>query len=161
MEHISLTPNIHQLAPKPTGSPRASTRNTGERRPLKPLMVVSESVNSIMMRLFNTMNYENLTDYQAIVKHLDAFGRANVGWDSYSKNVDVELLNLLKSMLTECARQGFIAPHVDGGSIKWRQIMTHGRSLTDYCTLCRRPCTINFFTRDDEGRYLPTRRCYE
>lgn len=95
----------------------------------------------IASEIFKSQNYENLTDYQTIVKHLISYqkGGDNRRWDEYAATIPQPLRDTLKKMLVECRRNGFVAPFVFDGEIQWRRIVTHG-AQGDLCTLCDRQC---------------------
>jgi len=88
------------------------------------------------------MDYERLTDYEGIIRHLEAYqkGGEHRRWDDYAEKIPVAVREQWKLILSECARQGFITPYVFEGKLLWRRVMTWGNSTHDLCTLCRREC---------------------
>ena len=118
-----------------------STQSGNVRRGLKPIVTPEETPEQILAKVFGSENYRNLTDYQAIVKHLISYQKSgdNRRWDEYAGTIPQPLRDTLTRMLVECRRNGFIAPYVFDGVIQWRRIMTHG-TQGDLCTLCDRDC---------------------
>jgi len=129
-----------------------STQNGNVERQLKPLVVPEETPETTMAKIFGSASFRNLTDYEAIVKHLVAYQKTgeNRRWDEYAAVMPQPLRETLAKVLKECRRNGFIAPYVFDGEIQWRRVMTHGQQ-GDLCTLCDRECK----RRDDleSGRF--------
>lgn len=143
MEQIGET-GIKKYILNRTDLPTKSTLNTTVAKKLKPMIIPQETPNDVLIRIFKTTNYENMADYESIIKHLEAYQKGGDcrKWDEYAEKIPHDLRMILKNILTECARNGFIAPYVYGRKLKWNRIMTHGPSTNDLCTLCRRDCDI-------------------
>jgi len=87
------------------------------------------------------MEYTNLLDYKIIIEHLESYQKAgeNRRWDEYANRIPEQLRNTWRLILSECARNGFISPHVSNETLIFKRIETHGVQ-SDLCTLCRREC---------------------
>jgi hypothetical protein len=114
-----------------------------EKRHLKPLIIPQETPDAILTGIFKTVNYTELTDYQAIINHIVAFNKAGElkKWDDYAPKIPDAIREIWKRILFECRRNGFIAPYVYNNELIWRRIMTRGRHA-DLCTLCERSCHV-------------------
>lgn len=96
----------------------------------------------VLAAVFKTESYESLADYKALVDHLDAYQKAGDlrSWDVYSAKIPEALRKQWSEVLSECRRNGFIAPYAYDKKMIWRQIRTHGPMTDDLCTLCDKEC---------------------
>ena len=119
-------------------------QNTTVARQLKPLIKPQETPEQVLTRAFKDKNYEKTTDYEGIIKHLVAYqkGGNHRNWGDYAEKIPQEMRDKLASIISECARNGFIYPHVYDGKLLWMRIETHREITDDLCTLCRRDCVI-------------------
>lgn len=126
-----------------TALPMKSMPNTTVEKQLKPLIIQQETPDNVLNRVFKTAEYERLTDHDSIIKHLIAYqkGGDHRRWDEYAGKIPQELRDTWALILSECRRNGFIAPYVFNGKLQWRRIMTTGKQA-DLCTMCSRDCTL-------------------
>ena len=124
-----------------------STQNTSGIKHSKPLIKPQETPDAIMTRIFKTYDYENENSYKGIIKHLETYQRAgdNRRWDEYAEKIPIEARNTWAQIISECARNGFMAPYVYNEKLIWRRVMTRGVMTDNLCMLCRRECK----TRED------------
>jgi len=65
----------------------------------------------------------------------------NKRWDVFRLGLKEQVLKLWGEILIECRRNGFIAPHVKDGWLRFRQVIsTDSTGNADLCTMCERPC---------------------
>ena len=146
------------------------TQSGNEKRHLKPLIHPEKTPEMIASEIFKSQNYENLTDYQTIVKHLISYqkGGDNRRWDEYAQPIPQALRDLLSTLLNECRRNGFVAPYVFDGKVIWRRVATYGEQ-GDLCTLCERDCVRSEnvdtgrvkWLRAHQGGYREPKPCWE
>lgn len=168
---ISETNTVRDYLLNKNERPMQSTQNTIVERLLKPLIKPQETPEQVLTRVFKSANYEQLVDYEAIIKHLEAYQKAGNyrKWDEYAEKMPEETRARLKNILAECARQGFIAPYVYGGKLVWQRIMTHGKMTSDLCTLCELDCVkrsdidtgVTKWRMKNQPGYREPKKCWE
>ncbi len=87
---------------------------------------------------------------EAMAVHLMAYAKSGLGWDDYRKKVEGKLLEKWGKILRECRQNGFIGPHVEGGEIRFRQLVDARKDPPvryDKCSFCERICKL----RDNRG----------
>ena len=171
LQPISETNAVRAYHLNRNARPMQSTPNTTVARLLKPLIKPQETPEQVLTRVFKTGNYQNLVDYENLTKHLVAHQKNgdHRRWDEYAEKIPMEIRNQWRVILVECARNGFIAPHVSEKKISWMRVMTHGPMTDDLCTLCRRECTKREDIDTGEGRrrkqenkkYEEPKKCWE
>jgi hypothetical protein len=107
-----------------------------------------------MRRIFRVDSLEESEDYKAIKNHLYQFRRhgESARWDEYRMKISSELLEIWATVLVDCRRNGFIAPHVEKGVIVFDQVMGSGADKTDLCTMCDRECKRRDDVDTGEGK---------
>ena len=95
-----------------------------------------------MRRIFQAGNLDESEDYKSIKNHLYLFKRhgEHRRWDEYRNKVPQELLFTWAVVMTDCRRNGFIAPHMENGMIVFDQVLASGMGNADLCTMCERYC---------------------
>jgi hypothetical protein len=111
---------------------------------LKPLIKPQETPEQVLTWMFKTQNYEKDADYVAIINHLIAYQKGGKyrNWDDYVEKIPQGIRDKWKSILVECARNGFIAPYAQDNKLFWMRIMTHKKMTDDLCTMCQRECKV-------------------
>jgi hypothetical protein len=142
LQPISGT-SVRRYVLNKTNSQMTSMPNTTAEKHLKPLIIPQETPEQVLTGIFKSPNYKELSDYQAIINHLVAFGKAGElkKWDDYAPKIPDAIREIWKRILFECRRNGFIAPYVYNNELIWRRIMTHSNHA-DLCTLCERSCHV-------------------
>lgn len=99
----------------------------------------------------------------------------DVGWDKYAGAItNPATREMVKRIMQECRRQGYIYPRVYGDQLVWHRIvMTERESAirrsADLCTLCERACTVREDIDSGRGkweklrdsRYREPKKCWE
>ena len=100
-------------------------------RKLPPLVSPKKYPSQIIDERLDFYEKEN------IIEHLEKYKTSSGEWDAYRKKIPSPLLEKFALVLRECRENGFIAPRVKNGEIKWQQVMGAKRSFqnADKCSL--------------------------
>jgi hypothetical protein len=117
----------------------------------------------IMQDVLTYGERESLTEY------LTTYQRTKPEWDNFKSKLPDILLSKLKTILSDCRKNGFVNPHIQQGKIVWRQIMGNERSRgeSDECTLCVNnmqsgTCKGYFISKPENGRLQRMfKKCWE
>ena len=136
-----------------------------------------ERPKETMCRIFKCeiQDLEGTPEYTMFVDIVNAYqkqgGEAN--WDEYRTKAKVsDILPQMTEVMTECKRNGFMAPRVDySGKLYWQQIVSNSKDVhtLDKCTLCLRDCVrremindgTNKWKRQNEDFYVEPKACWD
>jgi hypothetical protein len=129
-----------------------------------------------MIAVDSTPNEIAGTDLDAFKSVIRAYRGVpeDVGWDKYAASItDVSKREMVRRIMKECRRQGYVNPRVYDEKLYFDRIVRHkseGRKEPiDLCSLCSRDCTI----REDidqgktkwehmrDPRYEEPKKCWE
>ena len=112
----------------------------------RPPVVIPEELPATTMRRIlvqNDLAYSD--DYKSIVAYLTTYQRQgeNRAWETFRNKIPPPLLKTWGDIVSECRRNGFIAPRAEGEIIVFRQVVSTGSTRNgDLCTMCERECAI-------------------
>lgn len=100
----------------------------------RPPLVIPESMpREIMTRHMSSI------DVDAIAKFLETYQKKRPDWDVFRGTIPEYLLAKWGNVVSECARNGFVAPECHGGVIVFSQVLANPENVqnSDRCTMCQ------------------------
>lgn len=159
MEQISnavdtVTGNMGQYQHYPWRHSENSTESMPSQRLTRRPVI---SANTTPAEIIGT----DLIAFTAVIKSYQGAPQ-DVGWDKYAANITTPgTRDMVKRIMLECRRQGYIYPRVYDGKLYWHRIvMSESESRkksVDLCTLCERDCVVREDIDSGKGKWAKLR----